>query len=193
MAQTPSGTEPAPTTRTIIFGGNLSNYSGPNYGQGYQQPNAIPVQRGPRENVFRGAVFASAVIPLGILLWLVIWNLGFYAAFVGWAVAAGAIGLYRLGAGFATRKGAWVVVAVTFVTMVMAFLGGMWIDLVKYLGQRPIDAFFDPQMWDIYFRVLTGSPEIWREYTSDIILAIVLSMLGCFFVLRKLFKTSVPS
>lgn len=171
----------------------MSNYSGHDYGQGYQPPNAIPVQRSPREDVFRGAVFASAVIPLGIILWLVIWNLGFFSAIVGWAVAAGAIALYRLGAGFATRKGAWVVVVVTVITMVLAFLGGMWLDLVQVLGVQPMTAVTEPETWQLFFEVLTYSPEIWRDYMPDIIMAVLLTLLGCFFVLRKLFKTSVPS
>lgn len=49
--------------------------------------------------------------------------------------AALAAHLYAMGAGgIVSRRGAWVAVAVTAVTVLLSFWGGMLVDAAKYLG-----------------------------------------------------------
>ncbi|HLU28530.1 MAG TPA: hypothetical protein VKZ65_08835, partial [Glycomyces sp.] len=50
-------------------------------------------------NEVRGVLFALAIIPVGIILWGIVWSLGFISAIVGFAVAIGAMFLYKLGTG----------------------------------------------------------------------------------------------
>ncbi len=49
------------------------------------------------ESTVRGTVFALAVIPVGVGLWLVLWNLGWMASIVAFVTAAGAARLYLAG------------------------------------------------------------------------------------------------
>lgn len=157
---------------------------------GYSAPS--PPAR-PREDVLRGAIFASIVIPLGILAWMIVWNFGFVASVVAWVVAFGAARLYGKGAVNPSRRGVWVVLSITLVTMVLAFLGGMWLDMVKQFGLNPVDAFYDAGLWQDFGANLTDNPSLWREYTGGIVAALAFSALGCFTTMRRMFAATAPS
>ncbi|WP_125612733.1 hypothetical protein [Specibacter cremeus] len=159
---------------------------------GFEPAHPTPPAR-PVEDLVRGTVFAAIAIPLGVLLWLIIWNFGVVASIVAWLVAFAAGRLYALGAGHPTRRGAWIVVAVTVVTLVLAFLGGMWLDMVKELGLNPVDAVFDTATWGLFADNLTNNAELWSAYTKDILMAAAFCALGCFFTLRRIFAASATS
>ena len=169
----------------------MSEHLGPDYGQ-IQPPYAtgpLP-SHGPGEDVVRGIIFAAAVIPLGIILWLVIWNLGVVASVVAWAIAAGAARLYALGAGHPTRRGVWAILLITVVTLVLAFIGGMWLDMVHQFGTNPMAALVDGDTWKIFGENLTQNRDLWKDYTVSILSALAFGALGCFFTLRRLFATT---
>jgi len=169
----------------------MTEYPGPDHANFIQQPAMGPAPvAGPREDVVRGAIFAAAAIPLGIILWLVIWNLGVVASVVAWAVAAAAAKLYAIGAGNPSRRGAWAILVVTIVTLVLAFLGGMWLDMVHQFGAKPLEALVDGDSWSIFGENLANNNELWQEYTTSMLTALLFGALGCFFTLRKLFATT---
>src|SRR6476660_8095314 len=102
------------------------------------------------ESAVRGTVFALAVVPVGVGLWLILWKLGWMASIVSFVTAAGAARLYVAGStmgsgGTMTRRGAWVVVAVTVATVLRSFLATIWLDLADYLGAAPLALLFEPQ------------------------------------------------
>lgn len=156
-------------------------------------PGASPVSPAParhtREDVVRGAVFSLAVIPLGVIAWLVLWEMGWIASAVAFIAAAGAARLYVLGTGGAiSRAGVWVVAGVTIVTLLLSFLGSMLLDAARFLGGgSPLTMLADTQTWDLLAYNLETNRELVNGYAGDFLLALLLSALGCFFTLRQLF------
>ena len=137
----------------------------------------------------RGAVYALAAVPVGIAAWLVLWNMGWMASIVAFIAAALAARLYVTGAGgIISRRGAWVVVAITAVTVLLSFWGGMLVDAAKYLGGgSPLLMLADAQTWDLLLFNLSTNREPVDGYGGDFLVALLFSGLGCFFTLRRLF------
>lgn len=143
----------------------------------------------------RGVVFALAMAPAGVALWLVLWKLGWMASIVAFLTAAGAARLYIAGStagrgGTITRRGAWVVVVVTAVTVLASFLGSIWLDLADYLGGSPVELLFEPGAWALLGDNLANNADLVEGYKGEFLMALLFSALGCFFTLRQLFAQS---
>lgn len=153
-----------------------------------QSQAAVPV-RAASENVIRGALFALAVVPLGAAAWLVLWNMGWMASIVAFIAATVAARLYALGTGAViSRRGAWVVAAITLGTVLLSFWGGMLLDAAKYLGGgSPLTMLADAGTWDLLLYNLSTNRDLVDGYAGDFLLALLFSALGCFFTLRQLF------
>jgi len=149
---------------------------------------AAPV-RAAREDVFRGAVFALAAVPVGVAAWLLLWSMGWMASIVAFVAAAGAARLYVLGTGgIISRRGVWVVTAVTLGTVAISFWGGMLVDIAKYLGGgSPLLMLGDARTWDLLLYNLATNRDLVDGYAGDFMIALVFSAMGCFFTLRRLF------
>lgn len=162
------------------------------YGE-YQQgviPGRIvpPASQPAREDVVRGALFSVVAIPAGVILWLILWNVGFMASIVGFVAAAAAARMYVLGSGSFSRNGVWVVAAVTLVTVLVSFVGGMWLDMAQFMGgTSPFALLLDPQAWDLLGYNLTTNADLVESYKLDFLVALLLGALGCFFTLRRMF------
>ncbi|MET3810536.1 hypothetical protein [Arthrobacter sp. UYEF3] len=124
----------------------------------------LPLPRtrmGSPENTMRGTLFAVAVIPVGVGLWMILWKLGWMTSIVAFLTAAGAARLYLAGSmasgsmasGSMSRRGARVVVAVTAATVLLSFLGGIWLHLTT-------------------------------DFTGALLMALLFGALGCFVSLR---------
>ena len=154
-----------------------------------------PVPPESLESAVRGTVFALAVVPVGVGLWLVMWKLGWMGSIVAFVTAAGAARLYLAGStagggGAITRRGAWVVVAVTLATVLLSFLGSIWLDLAEYLGAPPLGLLFEPRAWDLLGYNLGNNPQLVEGLRGEFLMALLFSALGCFFTLRQLFARS---
>ena len=149
---------------------------------------AAPV-RAAGEDVVRGAIFALAAVPVGVAAWLVLWNMGWMASIVAFIAAAAAARLYVLGTGGTiSRRGAWVVTAVTLATVLLSFWGGMLVDAAKYLGGgSPLTMLADAETWDLLLYNLATNRDVVDGYAGDFLVALLFSALGCFFTLRRLF------
>jgi len=159
---------------------------------------ALPLPR-PRtetlENAVRGTVFALAVVPAGVVLWLALWKLGWMASLVSFVTAAGAARLYLAGStggrgGAVTRRGAWVVLGVTALTMLLAFFGSIWLDVAEYIGDQPFGLLFEPGAWDLLGYNLTSNAPLVQDLKSEFLMMLLFSALGSFFTLRQLFARS---
>ena len=148
-----------------------------------------PLSQSAREDVVRGALFSLVAIPAGVMLWLIMWNVGFIASIVGFLVAAGADRLYVLGSGGSlSRRGVWVIAGVTLATVLVSFLGSIWVDIASAMKVSPLAQLVDPQAWDLFVLNVTGNPEFLELYAGDFAMALLFSALGCFFTLRRLFS-----
>jgi len=183
---TPSGPEGGHGSPVPQYGQRSSEPWVPPAGQ-FQLP--VPEPAAPREDVVRGAVYALAAVPVGIAAWLVLWNMGWMASIVAFIAAALAARLYVMGTGgVISRRGAWVAVAITAVTVLLSFWGGMLVDAAKYLGGgSPLLMLADAQTWDLLLFNLSTNRELVDGYGGDFLVALLFSGLGCFFTLRRLF------
>lgn len=134
----------------------------------------------PIENVPRGTIFALVIIPAGIIVWCILWQLGFIASIVAFGVALGAMWLYRFGAGGRiSRTGAVRVTVITVVTLVLSFFAGLVTSFAIHFHLNPVDALTSPRLL----------PTLMTQITSggvgvSLLIAAVFGVLGCFSVLR---------
>ncbi|MEV7662513.1 hypothetical protein [Paenarthrobacter sp. NPDC089316] len=147
----------------------------------------------PREDVGRGTVFALAALPIGVILWMVIWGFGWMSSLVTFASAVMAARFYVAGAGALSRKGVWIVVGVTVVTALLSFLGGVWLDAVQFLGREPLAMVLDSEPWSLLADNFAYNPDFVGGYMKDFLLALLFGALGCFFTLRQLFAATKNS
>lgn len=134
-------------------------------------------------------MFAAAAIPVGVVAWLVLWDLGWMASLVAFLASAGAARLYVLGTGgMISRRGVWVVVTVTVVTVLLSFLGSMLLDMAHFLGGgSPVNMLAEAQTWELLGFNLATNRDLVNTYAGDFMLGLLFSALGCFFTLRRLF------
>jgi hypothetical protein len=149
------------------------------------------------ENFARGTVFALAVIPLGIVAWVLLWNVGFIASIVGFAVAWAAVRLYLLGSGgLVSRNGAIRISIITIGTLLLAILGGLVSDVIPIYSRVAnvswIEALFSANFWTV-FQQVQGRPGGLSDELPSILIGIGLGALGCYSILRNAFRaTSKP-
>lgn len=141
------------------------------------------------ERVGRGLLFSLAIVPAGVIVWTIIWQLGYMSAIVAFVVAVGAAWLYRRGSG-GRIGGAGIasIIVVTLVTMVLAFLAGIAADVAAFLGMDLPAALGSAEFWDTFVLNLTDNPELWGDMTGDILLGLLFAALGAGSVLWNLAK-----
>ncbi len=110
------------------FGMSAPESSGPQIPSWHPESNQSQAPAWPpapsirsNENVGRGALFALAALPIGVVLWLIIWSFGWMSSLVTFAAAAMAARFYVMGAGGLSRKGVWVIAGITAATALFVF------------------------------------------------------------------------
>ncbi|ABY22375.1 hypothetical membrane protein [Renibacterium salmoninarum ATCC 33209] len=159
----------------------------------YSTPPVPEHQRGtPRKQdsgVVRGTLCAMLIIPAGIALWVFLWSFGWMASLVSLGVSFGAFKLYTLGSkGRLSKPGVWSILTVTVVTMVLAFLAGIWYDMMKYTNSGFFDSFVSRHFWRTLTYNLFQNPNFWPAYAMDMLGALLFCALGSFFIIRSLFR-----
>lgn len=148
-----------------------------------------------------GLLLASLSIPVGIVLWVILWNYGFMASFVAFAIAWLAVYLYKLGAKKdVSKQSAPYLLAIILVGIVLSFLGGMALDAVRFYvegtDQSLLQAIVTADFWAFFAGNIFGNAELWSSYAVDIIIALAFGVLGCFSIVKYMFvpdKTATPA
>ena len=161
----------------------------------YEIPAEAAKPVAPPENVGRGLLFSLIIIPLGVIVWTVIWAIGVISALVAFAVSAGAVWLYRKGSGGrVSLPGVIVIGVVTLVTLALAFITGLVWDYASYVGDElgvgQFEALNHPLFWTAFsadFSVLISANGL------NLLLALVFGVLGAFSVLRNVFKEAAAA
>lgn len=159
-----------------------------NQSQAPAWPPARPVRTA--ENVGRGALFALPALPIGVVLWLVIWSFGWMSSLVTFAAAAMAARFYVMGAGGLSRKGVWVIAAITAATAILSFVAGVWLDAAKYINSQPLSLITSSEPWDLMNYNLANNPNFVKSYMGDFFMALLFGAVGCFFTLRRMFAAT---
>ncbi|MEY9952861.1 hypothetical protein [Leifsonia sp. EB34] len=161
--------------------------------EGFAWPDGVAVP-GPftqSERVGRGLALALLIIPAGVIVWTVLWNIGFIASIVTWGVAVGAVWLYRAGSKARVTRGAfWGIIAIVAVTVVLSLLAGIFIDLVDALKVPLGDALTDDRVWGLFGDNLFTNGDMWQSYLPSVLLALLFAVLGCFTTLRRASRES---
>ena len=143
----------------------------------------------PPERIGRGALLALAAIPVGVIAWVLIWQFGFISAIVAFGVVVAAAFLYRLGSGGRVGTiGLAIIVAITIVTLVVAFFAGIAVEMANVLGYVLPASLSDPAFWDDFAYNVFDNPAMWEELTMSIVMTVVFAALGMFGVVRRLAK-----
>lgn len=139
------------------------------------------------ERVGRGIALALLIIPVGIIVWTVLWNFGFVASIVSWGVALGAVWLYRVGSKARVTRGAFGgIVAIVVVTVVLSLLAGIFTDLASAVGIPLTEALTRSEFWQLFADNVFTNGEMWQAYLPQVGLALLFAALGCFTTMRRL-------
>ncbi|MEO5534843.1 MAG: hypothetical protein ABIR17_06875 [Pseudolysinimonas sp.] len=146
----------------------------------------------PPENLPRGLLLALLAIPAGVLVYMIIWNLGYIASIAGFIVAFAAYFLYRFGSGGRVSiKGGLVIAAITLVTLIIAFvLGEVWDYVAAVSAQTGLsvqDILSTPGLGGYVISDLT-SPQYLPTLLGNAGLTFLFGVLGCAGVLFNIFR-----
>ena len=146
----------------------------------------------PPENLVRGLLLSLIALPAGVLVFTLIWNLGFISAIVGFGVAFAAFFLYRHGSGGrVSLRGALVVTLVTVGTLIAAFIFANISDIATVYSQESGLSWFEvlasPGFLSLALEIIF-SPEGLAAIGGDAAITLLFGVLGCFTVLRGAFK-----
>jgi hypothetical protein len=156
---------------------------------------SLPAQpSAPIEDVTRGTVLALLAIPAGIIVFVLIWSIGFIASAVTLGVAFLARFLYLLGSGGVIgRAGAVRVTVITISTVIASIIAGLVSDVAIGIGQvmsiSPIEALMSPQFSTV-FAAYVGDPDAQSSLIPSVLLALGFGALGCFSLLRGTFRAA---
>ena len=148
----------------------------------------------PIEDVNRGTVVALLAIPAGIIVFVLVWSIGFIASAVTLGVAYLARFLYLLGSGRAIgRTGAVRVTIITIATVILSIVAGLITDVALAISQvaqiSPIEALSVPQFSQVLEVYLT-EPELQYSPWPSVLIALGFGLLGCFSILRATFRAA---
>lgn len=136
-----------------------------------------------------GRLLSLIVLPVGVALWVTLWNFGFMASLVAFAIAYGAIWLFEFGAkSKPARSDVLFLIGVIAAGVILSFLGGMvsdaWYAWTTEFNETA--GFFSADFWSFVTANLT-SGELWGSYIVDLLIALVFAVLGAGSLVRDLF------
>jgi hypothetical protein len=143
----------------------------------------------------KGLLLAILAIPVGIVLWVILWNFGFIASLVSFAIAWLAVYLYKLGSKHdVSRRAAPYLLTIILVGVVLAFLSGIALDALKAYIQdtdlSELDALFSADYWSFFFENIFTNGELWSTYAVNLVISLVFGILGCFSIIKSLFSSA---
>ncbi|MGV3711994.1 hypothetical protein [Pseudolysinimonas sp.] len=153
--------------------------------------SAVPL---PPENVVRGLLLSLLTVPAGIIVFVLVWQLGIVAGIVGFGVAALAFFLYRLGSGGrVTFRGAIIVPVLTLLTLVLAIFSARTFDLAKGYAQS-----YGLEVWQVLLAADFPSRVVSVFSTSgylaflaqNLALPVIFGLIASFAFLRPALKAS---
>lgn len=135
-----------------------------------------------------GLLLALLTIPVGIVLWVTLWNMGFMASLVAFVIAYGAVWLYKTQTGgHVSKPAAYSLIAIIITGVVLSFISGMVADGWAYFSEATEGATLLSREFLDFISDNLSSVEIWSAYQNDLILAVVFGLIGAGYELYKLF------
>jgi hypothetical protein len=150
-------------------------------------PLAGPVATTPVEIVPRGILWSLAVIPVGMVVAVLLWKMGFIASISSFLVAGGAAYLYTKGAGTAPKRGLVPLIGVIVVGVVLSFFAIVVADLLEAYNTPDVQALGYPSALE-FVRSNMFYGDYLASYGTDLVMFVVFALLGVFGTLRRLLQ-----
>ena len=143
-------------------------------------------------NKTRGILLSLVAIPAAIILWVIIWNMGYIASLVAFALAYAVVWLYEKGAGAKPDKTvALPLILIILVGSFLSFMGGMASDAWTYFhSSEYVSEMGEPTTSEAIDLTMQGlsNGEMWGAYSNDLIMTAVFTLIGAGGVAYMLFK-----
>lgn len=141
-------------------------------------------QPAPRtEKVLPGLLLALLAIPIGIVLWVIIWNFGYVSLIVGFLVAGLSVFLYKKGSGGPTGLAGIVVIAIiTLVTVLLGFIAGLASDYARMHGLNLLSGLGNSELWSGFSR---SFPTLFKANLPYFGIAVLAGLIGVGTILRS--------
>lgn len=124
----------------------------------------------------KGFLLTLGVAILSIVLWVIIYRLGYVAAVVSFATAFGVFTVFKFGAGEITKKDIiWlslIILVITLVSFYVAFVFEIWDQYNTMLGGDK--GFFSADFWS----TVNAELVIIKEYSRDLLMSLGFAVLG---------------
>ena len=143
-------------------------------------------------NKRRGMLLSVAAIPAAMVLWVIVWSMGYIASIVAFALAYAVIWLYEKGAGAKPDKTvALPLVAIILVGSLLSFMAGMAADGWSYYHSAEYTAMAQPTDGEVIGYIVQdfSNSQIWGAYTNDIMMTVLFTLIGAGGVIYTLFKS----
>ena len=136
----------------------------------------------------RGVGYLLLMIPLGVAVWLFVWQIGIVTSLVPVGIALGAVYLYRYGSGGSmSGRGLFSVSAVVILTVALGLAGSFVFDAYRNypLSQSSGGvfeqlgvAFGDADFWHWFWLAFVSSSTTWEAWIPNILIALFFAALG---------------
>ena len=157
-----------------------------------KKENAKSASTSVHENMKKGLALSFLVIPIGVVLWVILWRFGFIASVVSFAMAWLAVYLYGVGAKApVSRRVAPYLLGIIAVGVLVAFVAGIASDAadfyVKDTDMSQWGALLAPEYWAYFADNLFNNGELISSYLGDLAISVVFALIGCFSIVKGLF------
>jgi hypothetical protein len=149
----------------------------------------------PVENVARGAIFALAAIPIGMLAFGFLGAVGVFVFIAGMVVPFVAASLYRRGSGGSLSRAGWLpVIAISLIGIVLGvFTGLVASTFVAFQAVGGDGGIFSSAFWTTVARQLRGRITAAAGTRFFAIIGLALGIVGIFAALRTPKTAVVPA
>ncbi len=139
-------------------------------------------------NYFRGALFALGGIAVGLISWILLWEMNFIAAISTFAMAWTIVYLYRLGAGSIDKKSLYIILSYIGVGVVLSILAGIIDDGMHFVmeeegvlqGASTWIVLTSMDFWNFMMQNIFTNGELWSGYATTILMSVGLAGLGVY-------------
>ncbi len=154
-----------------------------------EQPKTAEVLRVP--NYSLGYLYALGAVVAGIIVWVLVWKMGFIASIVAFGMAAGVSYLYQLGAkANIDKKSGIILIIMIIVGLLLAFGAGMVSDAWDvYSSIVPGSSLFDSGFINFVTSAISQGGVI-AAYGKDFAMAALFGALGSFGIIKDLINAS---
>ncbi len=126
----------------------------------------------------KGILLALLAVPIAMILWVIIWRMGYVASLVAFALAWGVVWLYEKGAGSAPdKKSAPYLAGIIILGVIVSFAAGIVSDGHDFYTSKDGGSLSSIDAVNAAIGQL-GNGELWGSYANDAVMAFVFGAFG---------------